>query len=294
MVLFFLAFVSAVGLAWALTPRFRTHRPIAVLLSVGLGAELAQGALDAAVLSPLRSSLGVDVPWTGWAWAASLLDNGLALLWPAAIVSTALVVFLDRKPWLGVVALAAALLVFAEVHPIAGDGGQARFLASVEALAAIASAGMAVTWYRHNEGPAPAQHVLAAIVLTEILTLPPALRVVAPQHWPPAQTLYLVMVGVLVALQAYAIAQRMEQRLDAADKGVLRSTIIAAAAVRAAERAEEKATEARDLADNIPAAPPPSSRRPSPTPQLADTIEAPHLTNGAPPSSRRGSTPTPT
>jgi hypothetical protein len=66
---------AAIVLAWALVSKRHEHRPIAALLTLMLGINLAQFLLEGFVLAPLRATLGMAQPWTGWAWAASLLHN---------------------------------------------------------------------------------------------------------------------------------------------------------------------------------------------------------------------------
>jgi hypothetical protein len=109
----------------------------------------------------------------------------------------------------------------------------------------------------------------------------------------------MIVLAMVALMQIYTVLQRVaavERRQDVADKSNLCAHVVAAAAVRTAERAEEKATEARILADSIPPAPPPASQRPPSTPRPAaegNALAAPDHANGSPPSSRRGSTPTP-
>ncbi len=197
-----------------------------------------------------------------------LLHNALDLVWPAALLGAALVVFAGRRPWPSAVAWALAVALYAGLHPLASDGSQARFHGLAAMLACVGGGALGARYYvGRTERAEPAAHVLSVIVGAELLMIPGTLHVGPFQSWPP-EMIYLVAFGALVLLQAYAAMQRVaavERRQDIADRGMLRANVIAAAAVRAAERAEGMATEARDLADNIP--PPPSSRRPTtPTP----------------------------
>jgi hypothetical protein len=293
---------AASGLGWMIASKYPERRSPAILLTVLLGLMVAEIALDATVLGPLRARLGVHVPWTGWAWVAALVYNALELAWPATVVGSALVVFSGNKPWAAIAAWAAAVASYAVLHPIAGDGGQARFLATADLLGAITAAGMGIAWYRQrtaSDSATSTHHVLATIILMELLALPEIPRVGALQSWPTPPVVYMVVLAVVALMQIFAVLERVaavERRQDVADKSNLRAHVIAAAAVRTAEDAKEMATEARSLADNIPAAPPPSRRPPSTaTPEHAGekASEPPGLTNGAPPSSRRGSS-TPT
>jgi hypothetical protein len=200
MAAFFAVMVGAVLLAWILATKRPEHRPVAVLLSIGLGVDVGRHVYDVAVLAPLRASLGVDVPWTGWARVAAFGAHAMTLAWPAAIVATALVVFAGKKPWAAVIAWAIVLAVLAVVHPIASD--QAKALALVQALSIVGSAGIGYAWYRRTTTPATsAQFALAMIVTAELVSLFGAWRLGPFAAWPISQTLYLSMFGILVVIQ---------------------------------------------------------------------------------------------
>jgi hypothetical protein len=197
-----LALVVVTAMAWALASKRREHRPIAVLLSLGLAAEVAQRALSVAVLAPLRAALGVDVPWSGWARAAGLLYDAVALTWPAALVGAALVVFAGRRPWAALLGWSFAVAAFAGAHPIAGDGSQARAYTAVQTLAVAIAAGLGLGWIRGRATPATtAQYALAMMVIAELVSLLGAWRVGLFEGWPIAQALYLVMFGVVALVQ---------------------------------------------------------------------------------------------
>jgi len=72
-------------------------------------------------------------------------------MWPAAIVAAALVVFAGRKPWAALLGWSIVLVMLAVLHPIAGDGSQARVLAVVQSLSIVAAAGVGYAWYRELE-----------------------------------------------------------------------------------------------------------------------------------------------
>ena len=195
---------GAVVLAWILASRRPEHRPVALLLSIGLVVDAGRHVFDGAVLAPLRDSLGVATPWTGWARVAGFLADAVTLVWPAAILAAVLVVFAGRKPWPALAGWACVVAVLAVAHPIAGDGSQARALALAgHAHAIMASAGIVLAWYRRTTEPAgSARLALALIVSAEAISLLGAWRVGPFERWPIAQILYLALFGVLVLAQA--------------------------------------------------------------------------------------------
>jgi len=200
MAVFFAAMLGAVVLAWVLASRRPEHRPVALLLSVGLAVDVGRHVYDEAVVAPLRDSLGVDVPWTGWARAVGFGADAITLMWPTAIVAAALVVFAGRRPWGAVVGWGGVLVVLAVAHPIAGS--QAVALALVQALSIVGSAALGYAWYRRTTTPATsAQLALAMIVTAELVSLLGAWRIGPFAAWPISQTLYLSMFVILVLVQ---------------------------------------------------------------------------------------------
>ena len=202
MVALMLASAAAVVLAWALTQRRREHRPIALLLSAGLALDAAQLALDARVLAPLRAELGVAVPWTGWARVAGHLADALWLGWGACLVAAALVVFAGRKPWPALAGWAGVVAALVVVHPVAGDGSQARALSAAAALWAVVSVGLLVAWYRRaTKPPTSAQFALAMIVTVEPITLSATWWAGLLEHWALVQVSALLLFGALILQQ---------------------------------------------------------------------------------------------
>jgi hypothetical protein len=202
MIAFFATLAVAAALAWIVTSRRPEHRPLALLLSVGLASELAQLAWNAEVLTPLRASLGVQMPWTGWARAAGLVADALYFVWPAALVAAALVVFAGRKPWAAVAGWACAVAALAVLHPIAADGSLGRVLTAVQVFSVAVSALLGVAWYRRTTKPGSSAHyALGMIVTTELVSLLGAWRIGPFEHWPVSQVLYLSLFGMLIVSQ---------------------------------------------------------------------------------------------
>jgi hypothetical protein len=193
--------VVAVVMAWALTQKRPEHLPIAIVLSVQpVSAVLVKG-FDLAVVASLRNSLGVSVPWTGWAWVASLVNNGLQLVFPAVLVAVSVHLFTKKTPWLGALGWMLAMAYFVVAHPIAGDGSQARTLMASDALAALISTGLAAQWYARTKKPGTsAQYAIALVASAELCSLLGAWRVGFSQ-WPVSQVLYLALYGALIVTQ---------------------------------------------------------------------------------------------
>lgn len=207
-------FLGAVSLAWAFARRHAEYRPIAILLSVGLGVDAVQLAIEGAILAPLRSELGVHTPWTGWAHVAGVLASAVWMVWPASIVAASLAVFARWKVWPAVAGWAVALLLFAVVHPVAGDGSEAKALAMIQTVAAVASAGILVTKYERCVMPStPAQHALAMIVATEMVSLMGSWRIGPFDHWGVSQVLYLVLFGTLIVTQGRSLWNSLQPSL---------------------------------------------------------------------------------
>lgn len=76
--------ILACALAWALVRRRPEHRPVALLLTLGLFADIVRQALAVYAIGPARASSG-GAPLTGWARAAGHLDAALFTAYPAAM-----------------------------------------------------------------------------------------------------------------------------------------------------------------------------------------------------------------
>ncbi len=198
---FFATLAVAAALAWRVTSRRPEHRPLALLLSVMLADNLAVRAWNAAVLAPLRASLGVQVPWTGWARVAGLVTHALWLVEPAALLAAALVVFAGRKPWAAVASWASAVVMLGIMHPTAADGSLARALTALQVVAVLYAATLGVWRWRKTRAATPAQLALGMIVTTELVSLLGAWRIGPFEHWPVSQALYLMLFAGLVLFQ---------------------------------------------------------------------------------------------
>jgi len=198
----FVALALAVLLAWVLAAKRPEHRPIALLLSVVLAAEVAQGVLEFGVLAPLRARFGVLVPWTGWARVAVHLAEAVWLVWPASIVATSLVVFAGRKPWPAFLGWAVFVAGIVLGYPSARDGSLPRVLGGSLVLSVAISVGLLIEWFRRAATPATSAHFsLAMILAIELNSLGAAWRVGPLEHWDLSQVVYSVLLGALILLQ---------------------------------------------------------------------------------------------
>jgi hypothetical protein len=206
MIAYLVMLAATTLLAWVVAERRPEHRPIALLLSAQLAAELALLALAVGVLAPLRAELGVSVPWTGWARVAGHLADALWLVGSALVVAAALVVFAGRKPWPAFAGWACAVAALVVVHPIAGDGSQGPMLSAAQGLATVVSAGLFVAWRRRATKPAtPAQFCLTMIVANELISLLGAWWAGPFQRWSVTQFSAWLVLGVLVLLQGRSL-----------------------------------------------------------------------------------------
>lgn len=192
----------AMVLAWALTQRRAEHRPIAVLLTVGLVADILRRVLRSLYLGAAIERLGNSTPWTGWPYAAAVASHALFLSWPAALAGAAMVVFLGRRPWPIVLGYAAGVVAILVVHPIAGNGSLARALTAGTLVGLAAAIGCAATWYlRSKEPTSSAQATLALMVAGELASLAGAWRIGLFTSWHLSQVVYILTFAVLSVIQ---------------------------------------------------------------------------------------------
>jgi len=196
MLLFFALWLAVIVLAWMLARRRPEHRVIAVLLSVGFAVDIVRPVFDG-LAAPADAAPSLQ----RLAWIAGVLAHAVALLWPAALVGAALVVFAGKRPWAAVAGWAGALAMLVIVHPARED--QARAFALVQLLATACAAGLVVAWYRKRAGRAmsSAHFALAMILSTELVSLLGAWRVGPFEHWPISQALYLLLFAMLIVSQ---------------------------------------------------------------------------------------------
>jgi hypothetical protein len=203
---------TATILAWALALRRPEHRPIAYLLTVGLGSDAARHVLTVKVIRPAALAFG-DTPWTGSARGAAIVDEVLFIAWSVAMVGAALVVFLDRRAWPALASYAALVVWIAAAHPMMLDGSLPRFYTVVQLASSAVCVGCALTWYIGAHKPATtAQTCLALTVAVELLSIAFSWRVGIFQQWHLSQGVYLVLYGVLILIQGGILWQHSRSR----------------------------------------------------------------------------------
>jgi hypothetical protein len=206
----------AAVLGWGLAARSPAHRPIAWLLSVGFGSDVARRLLRVAVLAPARVALGT-APYGGAARVAFHAESALFLAWPAAIAATALVVLLRpaegdateaRQPRdvLGV-ALVWALVMgaLAASYPLVRGSLLARCYLGAELAALVVGVGALATWIGRRRTPEVRHVALALVLAAELVSvLVGPWRVGLFASWTLAQAVYVALFGVLILLQGGA------------------------------------------------------------------------------------------
>lgn len=192
----------ATALAWVLARRRAEHRPVAVLLSVGLASDVAVKLIRRFYLDTQIAQLGVDARWTGAPRRVAVLVHALFLAWPAALVGAALVVFLRRSAWPAGAGYAAAVAAVVVTHPIAGDGSLGRMLTAVQLAAVLTSFGCAVTWaLRSRERSTSAQACMLVIAFVELAAMAGSWRVGVFTGWQLSRIAYVTMYVVAIVIQ---------------------------------------------------------------------------------------------
>jgi hypothetical protein len=83
--------VTATVLAWPIVAQRPEHRPVALLLSLGLAADLVQRVLVSAVLN-------VPGPYAGGERVAFHVQEAAFIAWTFGIVATVIAVYAKRRP----------------------------------------------------------------------------------------------------------------------------------------------------------------------------------------------------
>ena len=111
-------------------------------------------------------------------------------------------VFAGRRPRAAVIGWVIAVALFALIHPIAGDGSEARAFTTAHVLSGVGCAALGMTWYRRTLRPATSAHfALAMIVTAEVISLLGAWRIGPYEGWLISQVLYLLMLVVVIVVQ---------------------------------------------------------------------------------------------
>lgn len=197
---------AATGLGWAIvTRRDRQHLPAALLLSTGLGTDLARRALSALVLAPAHAALGAAPFPPALRWAVAL-EVGLQLAYPAAVAASAIALYARaRRAWWPVLAawaLASAVLV--ALYPAVRGNDLALVYRVAHGLAAGIAALAFFAWARRREKMSSARWVVLFTTATEMVCVAgPWARPFTTWHL--AVVLYAGLYAVLVFTQGRAL-----------------------------------------------------------------------------------------
>jgi hypothetical protein len=194
--------ILAIGVAWPLMQRRREHRPVVVLLAVGLLSDVGVRAIRELYLAEVIRRLGVDAPWPWPERAMGHLTDAFTLAWPATLAGAAIAAFLRRHPWPAIAGYVAFIAGFVIVHPIAGDGSLRRALMGAQVVAVAVSLGCALTWYQRSRKRATsAQACMLVFAFGELGALFGSWRHDIFADWHLARLAYVVMFVVVIAIQ---------------------------------------------------------------------------------------------
>jgi hypothetical protein len=196
----------ATALAWVVARRRAEHRPIALLLTLGLASDAVRRLLFVYAIGP-GYVVAAGGPLTGAARGAFHVEQALFLAWPAAFTAAALAIFLKRRPWLvaGAWALMSGAVIVA--YPTIRGASLQRVYLGVQAVSLAASCGFLLAWFRSaDRGVAVAHGCIALVLVTELVSL-----MIGPWRadlftaWPIAQGSYAVVFLSLILMQGGAL-----------------------------------------------------------------------------------------
>lgn len=195
--------VAATGLGWALARRDRQHLPAALLLTTGLGSDLARRALSACVLSPAHAALG-DAPFPPSLLWAIALSVALQLAYPAAVAGAALAVWKRRAAWWPVLVAALATAALVVAYPAVRGDALGLVYRVAHGLAAAVAALAFVAWARRREPMSSAGRVILFTTAAEMVC------VIGPwaqpfTTWHLAHVVYSSLYAVLIFTQGRAL-----------------------------------------------------------------------------------------
>ncbi len=191
--------IVATGLAWAVAWRRAEHRPIALLLTLGLVTDVVRRVLHFVLVPGYAAAAGG--PLTGWYRLAGNLATADFLVWPAAVAAAAVVVFLERRPIVVAVVWAAVSAGLAAAYPQVRGAALGRVFLVAELAALLVATGSIVTWVRRGLGP-EVHHVSIALVVAARLCAVVAgpWKVNLFGAWPLAQVGYAALYAALIII----------------------------------------------------------------------------------------------
>jgi hypothetical protein len=206
----FLALSTAVTIvSWLVAARRSEHRPVALFLTLSLGADLGRWGLTALVLIPERVRSG-GAPFTGWYRVACDIDPALFLAGQAGLAALAMWVFLRRRPWPVAVAWAVAVAALVVTYPTTRGAVLQRCYLAAELATVAVVAGCYVMWWWRREKPSFSN------VCTLLLGSGQVAILIGPYSrniftsWDIAQAMYATIYVVLFLLHG-GILWRLEQ-----------------------------------------------------------------------------------
>ena len=166
-------FVAA-ALAWRCAAMHPRHRPIALFLFSQLAADVARRAL--ALLNAPAYAAAAGAPLEGWARIRFHGDELLHLSWPAGLVATSALVFLDG-PWRRRVAALAGLagalgaVALALAYPAVRRDRLATVYALGDLVAVATVVALALPWIRRRLWPSIAELSILILLALELVAL---------------------------------------------------------------------------------------------------------------------------
>jgi hypothetical protein len=205
----YLLSLGAVILAWLLARRRLAHRPVALLLMIGLAGDAFRRALRVAVLAPARAALA-GAPYMGAPRLAFHAEQALFLAWLASLVAAAIQTFAaeSAKPRRGLILAiwAATVLTLTLTYPATRGPVLARCYLAAELTAILISGAAIVNWVPRRRSPELHHLAIALVVAAECVSaLAGPWRTNLFGSWPLAQVVYAALFGSLIVLQGGAL-----------------------------------------------------------------------------------------
>lgn len=198
------------ALAWFVTHRRSDHRPIALLLTLGLVSDVIRRQLYIHAIGP-GYVVAAGGPLTGAARVAFHVEQALFLAWPAGLTAAALTIFLRRRPWLVAVVWSLAVAALAVSYPgTRGDVLRRAYLALELATIAVSS-GAVIQWGWSRQWPTLAQDILMALIGAEIAVVWGPWRHDLFGGWSAGQIMYAVTYLVIAFLQGGVLWRQSRQ-----------------------------------------------------------------------------------
>lgn len=196
---FIVKILAATMAVWVARGR-REYVPIAVVLIISAVADILRLVISGAM--PPTSETASSSPGVIVLYA---VDSALWLTWPAGLAASALVVFLDRKPWAVLIAWAALAIGLAVSYPWARGENLRLVYLGAELTAQAVALGGALLWSTRRSPPGAEHAVLALLVAVELGTLIAGPWRAIYTTWYISQLMYLGAFAAIIAVQGGAL-----------------------------------------------------------------------------------------